>query len=341
MRQYFSDMKVGDDVRNMPIIFKAVTARKTGGGKPYLNVEVFDGRDTLVGNYWDWSGINKPNTNNTVYAITFTISEYQSKKQLTIHSINTATDTPLTDFQPSSGLDVAQVYNDALAFITDKVNDDILRDLALGALDIYKNSWLIAPGAVNVHHAYVGGTLIHSLSVARIAAAITSCIPQAHKELCIVGAMLHDLGKLDAYAFDGVTPIMTDRGKLFEHAQIGVDMLSLVFNESVTPKTNEDLIKLDILKHIILSHHGLLEHGAVVVPQCIEAHIVHMADKIDATNEMIVEASAKTENFWTDRIWALNNREAINYRHIQSLAATTYDDDQLEIVESDDAVVAQ
>ena len=36
------------------------------------------------------------------------------------------------------------------------------------------------------------------------------------------------------------------------------------------------------LLHIILSHHGCLEHGSPVVPKTREATLVHMVDKLGA-----------------------------------------------------------
>jgi 3'-5' exoribonuclease len=77
--------------------------------------------------------------------------------------------------------------------------------------------------------------------------------------------------------------------------------------------------KLQLLRHIILSHHGALEYGSPVVPQCIEAVIVNRADGIDATAEQIRTAARKVpDNIkWTERIYTLNNRPQLtpNYIH--------------------------
>ena len=63
---------------------------------------------------------------------------------------------------------------------------------------------------------------------------------------------------------------------------------------------------------------------------------MHTADKIDATVEMIKEASNKTEEFWTDKVWALNNRQMINYKHIKNLHSYEFNDDELEIIGAED-----
>lgn len=335
MRQYFSDLSVGDSTA-ISVLITSASPRKTKAMKPYLVLELFDGRDKLVGNYWDWAGKATPSVGDAVYNITGQVTEYLGKKQITVSGITSNVTTPVTDFMPSSGLDLDKVFKDTYAFITTVVNDDLLRDLCLAALDTYKEYWLTTPAATGVHHAFVGGTLIHSFSVAKIAYSIASTIDEVHTDLCVVGALLHDIGKLEAYSIDGVTMCMTDTGKLFEHAHIGANMLMTVAYENITPKNKNDALKLDILQHIVLSHHGTLEFGAIVEPQCIEAHIVHTADKIDATVEMIKEASNKTEEFWTDKVWALNNRQMINYKHIKNLHSYEFNDDELEIIGAED-----
>lgn len=40
--------------------------------------------------------------------------------------------------------------------------------------------------------------------------------------------------------------------------------------------------KMLLLKHLILAHHGKLEYGSPVLPQTIEAEILHEADESDA-----------------------------------------------------------
>ena len=340
MRQYFSELEVGKPVA-MSVILSSASARKTRAQKPYLVLEAFDGRSKITCNYWDWSGKSIPTINTVVYIITGQVTDYQGQKQITVNTINTDTITPVTDFMPSSGKDLGDVFKEAYTFATTYVQDGLLRDIALTALDEYRELWLTIPAATGVHHAFVGGTLIHSLSVAKIAYSMALNIPEAHADLCLVGGMLHDIGKLYAYGIEGASMCMTDDGKLFEHAHLGSSLLASIIATNVTPKCEMDCLKLNILHHIVLSHHGSLEHGAVVEPQCIEAHIVHLADKADATAQMIKEASDKTESFWTDKIWALNSRSMINYKHILGLDPMVLDDDELDIVGADGAATAQ
>lgn len=292
----------------IPLVVLGATARETKTGKPFLSLEMYDGTTRINGNYWDWRGSKVPE-NNLILNVTAQVTEWQGAKQLTIKSLSTNTELHITDFTPTSGVDIATVYQDAYA-LASSLQDNFLRALCLNVLETYLDLWVRVPGAVAVHHAYMGGTLIHCLSVARIARAIAEQIPEANVDLATAGGLLHDVGKLFSYDIQGLTCEMTDEGILNEHILAGAECVR-EFVDAATPQIDKE--KYALLRHIILSHHGTQEHGAVVNPLLLEAHIVFHADSTDAVYDMIKTKS--TDNKWTERIWALNNRPqlSINY----------------------------
>lgn len=312
-KQAIANIPVGTAV-NMPLAVISATPRKTKTGKPYLQLDLFDSFEVISGNYWDWLGKSVPQKN-TILNVAAQVTEWQGKKQLNISSLSTNTDLSITDFAPSSNLDIDKVYLDAYNLMSE-VQDSFLRTLSLCVLEALKSKWMTVPGAKTVHHAYVAGTLIHSYSVARLAKAIATESKIANVDLCVVGGMMHDIGKLFAYVADGVAIEMTEGGLLYDHLFIGAEFIGN-YAEAHLRLTANNEEKLRILRHIILSHHGSLEHGAVVTPALVEAHIVHYADAIDATIEQIRDAS--TEAKWTDRLWALGNRPHISYTFIEKL----------------------
>lgn len=296
------------------LVVKSATARETKAKKPYLSLEFYDGVDTISGNYWDWGGINIP-AKNTVLNVKAQVTEWQGTKQLNVKAMSTNTEIPLSTFAPSSGLDVNAIYSDAYALMSD-VKDDFLKDLALSILEELQVAWLTVPGAKGIHHAYTAGTLIHSYSVACIAKTIAEQVPGANVDLCTVGGMLHDLGKLYTYRLNGVTIDMTDEGMLYDHIFIGAEFIGNYADNHYT-MDEACMLKLEMLRHIILAHHGSLECGSVTVPLSIEAHIVHHADAIDAAAEQVRASSAKVGNVqWTDRIWALENRPHLTTQYV-------------------------
>ena len=307
------DLEIGKSY-TIPLVVTSVTARETKTKKPYLALEFYDGTDKIAANYWDWSGKAKPEVN-AILDVTAQVTEWQGAKQLNIKALNTNTEKHISEFSPASGVDVPKVYMDVYAMATD-IKDDFIRELTVSVLETLQSRWLSAPAAISVHHAYAAGTLIHSLSVATIAKTIAEQVEGANVELCIVGGLLHDLGKLFSYKINGVVCEMTDEGKLLDHIFIGAEFLGNFAERLVMDDAAE--AKLEMVRHIILSHHGSLEHGAVVVPASMEAHIVHHADAVDSVTEMIRDASKKvSKSKWTDKIYPLNNRPHLTPEYVQ------------------------
>lgn len=315
------DLNVGSIV-SIALVVISATARETKAKKPYLQLEFYDGTDKIQGNYWDWGGVNIPEKN-TILDINAQVTEYLGVKQLNIKTMTTNTQMHLSEFEPNSGVDIAAVYKEAYE-LASELHDNFLRSISLSVLEQLQHKWLTVPGAKGVHHAFVGGTLVHSLSVAKIAKAISHNIPESNPELCFVGGLLHDIGKLYTYKLNGIVIDMTNEGMLYDHTFMGAEFIGN-FAENMTWHAEEDSdmpYKLMILRHIILSHHGVMEFGAAVPPMCIEAHIVHHADGVDAATQQIVEQSRKTENsMWTERIYTLANRPMLSVQYVKDVFA--------------------
>lgn len=137
-------------------------------------------------------------------------------------------------------------------------------------------SW---PAAVTLHHAYTGGLLEHSVSVAIGAMDLARHysvfkIP-VNMDLVIAGSLLHDIGKLEAYSADPA-PQFTISGSAVEHITLGYGM----FTRFADAEKLDNNIAL-ALGHIIISHHGKREYGSPVLPSTPEAFIVSAADNVD------------------------------------------------------------
>ena len=135
------------------------------------------------------------------------------------------------------------------------------------------------PAAVSLHHAYVGGLLEHSLSVAAGARDLARRYAAAGTlldvDVAVAGGLLHDLGKLDTYALTTV-PQMTTPGNVLEHITLGYHrFMALAEQEDL----DHDLALA--LGHIIVSHHGRKDYGSPVLPATPEAMIVAAADDLD------------------------------------------------------------
>jgi 3'-5' exoribonuclease len=135
-----------------------------------------------------------------------------------------------------------------------------------------------APAAKRYHQAYRHGLLEHSLTVAQAVSAISATFAGIDRYVAVTGALLHDIGKLDAYEIVGDAIGMTDRGRLYGEISLGYYRVRRA-TETIDGFPEE---LAQALAHIILSHHGSLEHGSPVVPCTREATLVHMADNLGA-----------------------------------------------------------
>ena len=133
-----------------------------------------------------------------------------------------------------------------------------------------------APAAKRFHQAYKHGLLEHCLSVAQGVSAISATFPGIDRDVAVTGALLHDIGKLEAYTADPRAIDMTDLGKLQGEIPLGYYRIRRLIED--LPGFPEQLAAAVL--HIILSHHGQLEHGSPVLPCTREATLVHMIDNL-------------------------------------------------------------
>ena len=133
-----------------------------------------------------------------------------------------------------------------------------------------------APAAKHYHQAYRHGLLEHSLTVAQAVSSISATFPGIDRDVAVTGALLHDIGKLDAYEAHGETIEMSDQGRLYGEIPLGYHRVRTAIEslEGFPPETAQAVL------HIILSHHGSLEHGSPVIPCTREATLVHMIDNL-------------------------------------------------------------
>ncbi len=133
-----------------------------------------------------------------------------------------------------------------------------------------------APAAKVYHQAYRHGLLEHTLSVAQAVSAAANFFPGIDRDVAVTGALLHDIGKTEAYNSDPLAIDLTDLGRLQGEIPLGYYLVRRQIEE--IPGFDPELARCVL--HIILSHHGQLEHGSPVVPATREAVLVHMIDNL-------------------------------------------------------------
>jgi len=145
-----------------------------------------------------------------------------------------------------------------------------------------------APAAMQMHHPFLGGLLEHTLNVLRAARALLPMYPKLNADLVLAGCFFHDMGKTaELAAGTGVT--YTDRGQLIGHITIAAIWLAQKA-AAVAEETGEPFPArtLDLLQHVVLSHHGIHEYGSPKLPMVPEAYFIHYLDNLDAKMFMTV-----------------------------------------------------
>lgn len=152
-------------------------------------------------------------------------------------------------------------------------------------------------GGVSQHHNYIGGLAEHTLNVMYLTKMLAYRYNARNKEIAILAAKLHDIGKIVEYFVDGPFSF-TLRGEMEGHIVIGVQMLDEAFNNN--PSLYSEDFK-ERIKGCIVQHHGKLEYGSPKKPSTEEAHIVHFADQVDAFLNKIEQIREGIEpNTWSD-----------------------------------------
>jgi len=189
-------------------------------------------------------------------------------------------------FYPTTRFDREAMFTDLQALARDHIPDEPLRDLVSAILTEHAAGIMRHSAAVRNHHAFIGGYLEHTLSVARTAvfladkyrAYYTKMRPPLSKSLVVAGAILHDIGKLHELEFRPGGWEYTARGRLIGHIQMGRDLVR-EFAARIPGFSPDDLLRLE---HIILSHQNLPEWGSPIPPSTPEALLVYFADDMDA-----------------------------------------------------------
>ena len=160
-----------------------------------------------------------------------------------------------------------------------------------------------APAGVRAHHAYQGGLIEHIVSMAEVADRLCGLYSQVNRDLLLLGVLMHDLGKVRELSWDPALTY-TDEGQLLGHMNIAVEILNDKLLEARgqmggTEVDAEDILRL---KHMILSHHGSLEHGSPRVPMTPEAMVLHQIDNLDAKLHEFtrsIEDDVNKQSAWT------------------------------------------
>ncbi len=180
--------------------------------------------------------------------------------------------------QPATSRSVEQMQSDLHELIATVQSPHLKRLLTviLAEGSPTGSAYRCAPAAKHYHQAYRHGLLEHCLTVAQAVGAIAATFPGIDRDVAVTGALLHDIGKIDAYQTRQDAIEMSDAGRLHGEIALGYYRIRRAIErlEGFPAELERALL------HIILSHHGSLQNGSPVVPCTREATLVHMVDNL-------------------------------------------------------------
>jgi 3'-5' exoribonuclease len=278
---FVRDLADGETVDSFFLVRERIRREKRNG-EAFMKLQLGDCTGTVEGVCWDctdelWSAA-APGTVVRVLGPYTVHAQYG--KSVTIRVVRAA---EAGEYDPLDVMDgppaaYGQMVDDLralIATIQKPAVRQLLESFFAEGSEVWRR-WSIAPAAKKYHQAYRHGLLEHSLSVAQGVSAISATFPGIDRDIAVAGALLHDIGKIDAYETVGAAHDLTDSGKLHGEIPLGYYRVRRAIED--IPGFPAD--HAEALLHIILSHHGQLEHGSPVVPCTREATLVHMIDNL-------------------------------------------------------------
>ncbi len=295
--KFVSQITAGEAIQDLFLLAEKNLAQKRDGNS-FLTITLADRTGQIRGVVWDHLEKAAAKVGDFVQ-VQAAANEYRGTLQLVVKSLTTVPvlEVNPADFLPVTSRDVEQMFT-RLRSLTDSIASPFLKALmnAFWGDVEFVRLFKRAPAAKKMHHAYLGGLLEHTLSMALLVDKIASHYSGVDRDLLLVGAVLHDVGKLREFTYDHVIDY-TDEGRLLSHIVIGVEMVDAKARtiEGFPPGL------IAMVKHMIVSHHGVREFGSPEPPKTIEAVLLNHIDEIDARVNAIREfmATEDPEATWT------------------------------------------
>jgi len=321
-RLYLRDCAPGDVLEDVYIITNKQLAA-TSAGKYYIKAFCSDRTGQLTARVWNATRdmfLAMPEAG--FLRLRGRVENYQNNLQLIIEQMWAAKEGTfdVADLVPQTQRDIDQMWSRVVE-ICSSIQNRHLAALLQAYLDDQQlmQDFRRAPAAMSFHHAFLGGLLEHTLNSMEVADAVCKFYPKLNRDLVIAGIFLHDIAKTWELCYECAFSY-SDGGQLVGHlvkAAIWVEQKAKTAEELLGEPLPPALI--DVMQHIILSHHGQPEFGSPRTPATPEAIAVHVIENLDAKLMMALsatrgDAAAGTagapgaEGNWTEYLKAFSGR---------------------------------
>lgn len=297
--QYVAELAEGTRV-DAQFVLQVKEMRSTKSGEAYLSLQLADKTGRVPAVYFRPSPEATSIPVGAVIRARGTVTSFRATKRISIDSLNPVGTWESEDFiaaGPRSSEELVDELRALVGSVTDADLKAVLRTI-FSDREFFAR-FVRCPGAQSYHHAYVGGLLEHTVSVASQVRSLAGQYPGVDSDLLLSAALLHDIGKCDELSFDTAIEY-TAAGRLLGHVVLGVRRVHDAISKQRSPRSADRLMRLE---HAILSHHGELEWGSPKRPSTIEALLLHHVDNLDAKAAgfcALLGGAMRADEEWTD-----------------------------------------
>ncbi len=310
----FNTMNLG--TYETDLVVSGITQASTSNNKPMIKVTISDGEESLTALMFDTTrkalsdiGIEEGST----ALVTLEVTEYKGNKSYKINNINPVKlpEDELKQLVKLPPEDPDKLVADIIALIKKSsgreydtstadvpVDDYSLTALAVRIISSNIKNFTKSSAAKTMHHNLYGGLAYHTYRMIKTAYSICDVYPLLNRELLVCGTALHDIGKLvEIKTTDTGIATYTDMGNLFGHSLLGIEMIDheVWRQNQAAGGRSYNAEQVAMLKHMLASHHGQPEWGAIRLPSTPEAMILHELDMIDSRMYMYEDNFAQME----------------------------------------------
>lgn len=299
-KKFASEIRERDRIEE-PFLVRSKIMAMAKNGRPYMTLKLMDRSGEVEGRVWERvDEFSACFERDDFILVSAKASVYMGKMQLVVQDLRRLPEkeVELADFLPVAARSAADMLSELQERIAG-LEDPHLKALmqAFVADPVFLKNYSTAPAAKAMHHVYLGGLLEHALAVAALAEDVSRRYPALNRDLLMVGALLHDIGKVAELKYDRSFEY-TDEGKLLGHIMIGVEMVEDKLR-TVEGFPREMAV---LVKHLLLSHHGQYDYGSPKRPKTLEAVVLHFLDDMDSKINGVqthMEKEPDSESSWT------------------------------------------
>jgi len=310
--KFINEIGPGQTIDDIYMV-KEPVLRSTTRGDLYIAMFLCDRTGQINGRMWQateavYNSLPKPG----FIRIQGRSELYQNSLQIVVNTVSIvdASKVQIEDFLARTDKDVKKMFEEVKK-IAGGVSNSQLKALVgefLADADLMEK-FCTAPGGTQMHHNYLGGLLEHTHNMLRVAVAILPLYPQMQAEVVLAAILIHDMGKTGELSYD-MAFSYTDSGQLIGHVAKSYLLLNQKAEALAAKGIKIDDAVLDVLGHIILSHHGKYEFGSPKLPATPEAFMVNYIDDLDAKINQVTAAidNEPGDSNWTGYRKALETR---------------------------------